>query len=171
MRILLTSDERPLNAAGIAEEAAFAKRNINDALLALADARVVKVRWAGNERLFTTYRDKWAQLLEVGPRGEALPTSRPWTRLLRALTAIHIWTEHADPEWSDYLVASEGRQLLESLAPELSVSGVDVSDLGRTLPHSGPEAIAAVIKRLLEHPRPGRAPRRRISSVDSSRVV
>src|SRR6266700_1377427 len=67
MRVLLTCTNGPLDAARISDESAFAKRNVNDTLSSLVSSRAVKARRSTNERVFIAYRDKWAELLEIGP--------------------------------------------------------------------------------------------------------
>src|SRR6266542_1497508 len=57
MRILLTAADGPLDAARIADEAGFAKRNVHETLTALVGSGVVKARWSGNERVFLAFRD------------------------------------------------------------------------------------------------------------------
>jgi hypothetical protein len=131
VRILLTRDERLLDAAYIAEQAAFTKRNVSEALLALVNAAVVKARWSGNERLFTIYRAKWARLLERGERADSLPRFAPWIPLLRTLTAIHVWLEHRyEPAWSSYMVSSQARALVDDLANDLADLANDLADIG-----------------------------------------
>jgi len=134
VRILLTRDERLLDAAYIAEKAAFTKRNVSEALLALVNASVVKARWSGNERLFTIHRTKWARLLERGETADSLPRFAPWIPLLRTLTAIHVWLEHRyDPAWSSYMVSSQARALVDALANDLADLANDLADIGLSL--------------------------------------
>jgi hypothetical protein len=72
MRVLLTWPDGPLDAARIADEAGFAKRSISDVLTSLAASRVIKAAWAGNERHFTAYKDRWA----LGPQPHEPPRPR-----------------------------------------------------------------------------------------------
>jgi hypothetical protein len=131
LRILLTSEETHLDAAQIADEAAFAKRNVNEALSALAESGAVKARWSRNERVFTVHREKWAELLQIGPRAEHLPGSMPWVPLFRALTGIYVWIEReVDPDWSDYLAASAARSLVDRLARDLESAGILLPEPG-----------------------------------------
>src|SRR5260221_4770417 len=81
MRILLTFADGTLDAARISDEAAFAKRNVSDTLTSLAASRVVKARWSGNERVYRAYRNKWAELLEVGPSAKYMPEFVSWVHL------------------------------------------------------------------------------------------
>ncbi len=53
MRVLLTWPDGPLDAARIADEAGFARRNVNDVLTSLTASGVITAAWAGNERHFT----------------------------------------------------------------------------------------------------------------------
>ena len=131
VRVLLTRDELLLDAAFIAQQAAFSKRNVSEALLALVNGGVLKARWSGNERLFTTYRSRWAHLLEHGETADSLPRFAPWIPLLRTLTAIHVWLEHHyDSSWSTYMVSSQTRQLVDSLASDLAELASDLAELG-----------------------------------------
>jgi len=125
LRILLTLEEARLDAARIAEEAGFAKRNINETLSALADSGAVQARWSRNQRVFSVFRGKWANLLEIGPGAEHLPATLAWVPLLRVLTSLYVWFEHhADPGWSEYLAASEARSLVDGLTRDLGEAGI-----------------------------------------------
>ena len=151
MRILLTCDEQPLNAADIAEETAFTKRNVSEALLAFVKAGVVKARWAGNERLFTIYRTKWAQVLEHGPTSESLPHFMPWIHILRALTAVDVWLErHFDDSWSPYMASSRARALVAGLASDLAKSGLPVDQSSLPAGDGGWVAFQKLVEALVQ---------------------
>jgi hypothetical protein len=127
MRILLTFVDGPLDAARIADEAGFSKRNVSESLTALVGSRVVKARWSGNERTYLTYRKKWAELLEIGPSADEMPSFVPWTHLLPALLEILMWLEKkAEIADSDYLISSSARDLIERVAPDLETAGLAV---------------------------------------------
>jgi hypothetical protein len=127
MRILLTSPDGPLDAARIADEAGFAKRNVGDTLAGLVASRVVKARWSGNERHFIAYRDKWTNLLEVGPSAKFMPEFVDWIDLFSASLQIASWLDgEAETKDSDYLVSSRARELVERLTPNLEATGLDV---------------------------------------------
>src|SRR3984957_4408310 len=83
MRVLLTYPDGPLDAARIADEAAFAKRNISDVLTSLTASGVIRGTWAGNERHFTAYREKWALLLDLAGPAD-MPSFVSWVHLLSA---------------------------------------------------------------------------------------
>lgn len=128
MRILLTFADGPLDAARISDEAGFAKRNINDTLASLAASRVVKARWSRNERIFLAYRDKWANLLEVGPSAKFMPEFMSWVHLLPASLQIMIWLDNiAETTDSEYLISSRARDLMEDVMPSLEVAGLALS--------------------------------------------
>lgn len=125
MRVLLTWPDGPLDAARIADEAGFAKRNISDVLTSLAASRVIKASWAGNERRFTTYQDRWALLLD--PAGRGLPSFVSWVHLLPAALQIIMWLdEKASGADSEYLIASQARRLMNRLARDLEAAGIDI---------------------------------------------
>lgn len=133
-RILLTFTDGALDAARIADEAGFAKRNVNEALTALVASRVVKARWSGNERVFLAFRDKWATILEIGPSADHLPAFVSWVHLLPALAEVLAWLEQeAGTSDSEYLVSSRARYLVERIAPDLQVLGLTVQS-SRSLP-------------------------------------
>ncbi len=134
MRILLTFADGTLDAARISDEAAFAKRNVSDTLASLAASRVVKARWSGNERVYIAYRNKWAELLEVGPSGEYMPKFVSWVHLLPACLEIMSWLEsEAETADSEYLISSRARDLTERVTADLEGAGL-AFPLSRQLP-------------------------------------
>jgi hypothetical protein len=128
MRILLTFPDVPVDAAKISTEAGFAKRNVSAALAGLVASRTVKARWSGNERHYMAYRDKWAELLEAGPSARSLPEFMPWVHLFPACLEIIMWLDNiANTEDSEYLIASQARRLMERMAHDLELAGIDAS--------------------------------------------
>lgn len=125
MRVLLTWPVGPLDAARIADEAGFAKRNVSDVLTSLAASGVIKAVWAGNERHFTAYREKWAQLLDL--TGPGMPFFVSWVHLLPAALQIIMWLdEKAGTTESDYLIASQARSLVNRITRDLEAAGIDI---------------------------------------------
>jgi hypothetical protein len=125
MRVLLTWPAGPLDAARIADEAGFAKRNVSDVLTSLTASGVIKAAWAGNERHFTAYREKWAQLLDLA--GPGMPSFVSWVHLLPAALQIILWLdEKAGTAESDYLIASQARSLINRLTRDLEAAGIDI---------------------------------------------
>ncbi|HEU5390264.1 MAG TPA: hypothetical protein VFV73_30630 [Streptosporangiaceae bacterium] len=125
MRVLLTWSDGPLDAARIAEEAGFAKRNVNDVLTSLTASGVIKAAWAGNERHFTAYREKWDKLLDLA--GPGMPPFVSWVHLLPAALQIITWLdEKAGTAESDYLIASQARSLMNRLTRDLEAAGIDI---------------------------------------------
>src|ERR1700733_7652096 len=125
MRVLLTYPSGPLDAARIADEAGFAKRNISDVLTSLAASGVIKAAWAGNERQFTAYKDRWALLLDFA--GTGTPSFVSWVHLLPAALQIIRWLdEKVGTAESDYLIASQARSLMNGLARDLEAGGIDI---------------------------------------------
>ena len=126
MRVLLTYTDGPLDAARIADEAGFAKRNISDVLTSLTASGVIKATWAGNERHFTPYHQRWEVLLDLA-RPLDMPSFVSWVHLLPAALEIIIWLdERADTAESEYMIASQARRLINRLTRDLEVAGVDI---------------------------------------------
>lgn len=126
LRVLLTHADGSLDAARIAEEAGFAKRNVNEALTALAASGAAKARWARNGRLFLVHRDKWANVLEIGPSASYLPTFVSWVHLLPSLVEVLVWLEGAaDSADSDYMPSTRARDLVDRITPDLEALGLE----------------------------------------------
>jgi hypothetical protein len=125
MRVLLTYTDGPLDASRIADEVAFAKRNTAEALTSLAASGTIKATWSGNERQFTADREKWAALLRHG-EAASMPSFVSWVHLLPAMLQILLWLDdQAGTTDSDYLVASRARSLMDRLARDLQLAGVE----------------------------------------------
>jgi hypothetical protein len=123
MRILLTYRDGPLDAACIADEVAFAKRNASEALAALAASGAISATWSGNERHFRARQEPWAVLLGI----DDMPAFVSWVHLLPAALEISTWLdEKADSVESDYLLASQARSLIDKVGRDLQAAGVDV---------------------------------------------
>lgn len=126
MRVLLTCRDGSLGVARIADEAGFAKRNISDVLMSLTHSGVIRAAWAGNERHFTAHQERWALFLALtGPAD--LPTFLSWVHLLPAALEISTWLDaKTDTAESEYLIASQGRRLINRLARDLEAADVDI---------------------------------------------
>jgi hypothetical protein len=126
MRVLLTCPDGPLDAARIADEAGFAKRNISDVLASLTASGVIKAAWAGNERHFAAYREGWALLLDLAGPADT-PSFVSWVHLLPAALEIIMWLdEKAGTAESEYLIASQARSLMNRLTRDLEAAGIDI---------------------------------------------
>ena len=124
MRVLLTYPDGPLDTARIADEAGFAKRNISDVLTSLTNSGVIKAAWAGNERHFTAYRERWALLLDLAGSAD-IPSFVSWVHLLPAALEIVIWLDEAvGTAESEYLIASQARRLMNRLTRDLEAAGI-----------------------------------------------
>jgi len=144
MRILLTFGDEPLDAARIADEAGFAKRNVSETLGALVSSGAVKARWVKNERVFLAYRSKWATLLEIGLTDNKLPTFVSWSHLLPALVEILLWLEQeTEAVDSEYMASSRARDLFARIES-------DFEQLELELPTAGPLRGAEFLPPFLE---------------------
>jgi len=136
VRYLVTAPVTDASALGIADAAAYAKRNINDTLTALVASRVVTTYEHGNERRYYLDRAMWGQFLRFEPTG--WPTYRDWPRLLGAARQLSRWLHDAALEdQSPYMLASRARTLMERLEPDLAPVGVLSASPGPALQGEG----------------------------------
>jgi hypothetical protein len=128
VRTLLTTDAPRIQPAVIARSAGYAKRNVQEALTALQAAGVVFSAEVGNEQRYATSFEHWAALLELDQR----PVHRDWPQLLLGLRRIIRWLHDPRTELlSDYMLASEARELMARAGPLLRYAGVHVDEGGR----------------------------------------
>lgn len=126
VRFLLTVEAPSARARVVADSAGFAKRNVHEALGALQAAGTVQ-RWTvGNEQRYEIDRAGWARLLGLSP--DELPSERPWPQLLAGLRAVLRWLRRSDDldQLSDYLRASQARDLLEAVRSDFAYAGVHI---------------------------------------------
>jgi hypothetical protein len=125
VRYLLTVSAPDVSAQLVAEAAAYAKRNVNETLSALAASEALTTFEIGNERRYYINRGIWGELLALGP--ETWPTYREWPRLLSAVRRVVRWLENNRlDELSPYMLASEARALMTDLEPDLAFAGVSL---------------------------------------------
>jgi hypothetical protein len=146
VRILLCVKTPWMTAGALARSAAYAKRNVHEALAGLAAARAISMFTVGGEQRYTIDRAAWGALLGISP-GE-MPIHREWPQLLGALRAILRWSVQPQlREASEYMRASSTRQLLDRLEPELAFAGVS-TNLRATV-ESAPHALEEVTDTML----------------------
>lgn len=99
---------------------------MNETLAALVATGDVARYMRGNEGRYSVDRARWADFLGVIP--EELPSYRGWPRVLHALWELDRWLgEPRLADLSDYMRASEARELMERLDAALTAAGVLVS--------------------------------------------
>ena len=127
VRHLLTVQE-PVSLDALTDSAAFAKRNVQEALTSLHAAGVVALLGGRGAQRYVVDPEAWSGLLGIG-LGE-LPSHRDWRQLLGGLRAIRRWLAGSDVEdLSEYLLASRTRDLLEEVRADFEHVGISV---GRT---------------------------------------
>ena len=129
VRFLVTSRSPGAQAEVIRRAAGFAKRNVLDAAndLVAADVLGAYTLGASGERFYHADLNRWRSLLRL----EEVPAHRDWPQLLGALRLLH--RELEDPSWnelSEYLRASEARQLMSRVEPDLRYAGVQLREGG-----------------------------------------
>jgi hypothetical protein len=127
VRVLLTAQAPWVNVAVIAASTAYTKRNVQEALSSLVAAGALGSSELGNEGRFNAPRQRWAHFLEV----DQLPRHEDWPQLFNAYRLLLRWL--ADPAHtglSDYMLASQARDVLERAAENLRFAGIPVSLAG-----------------------------------------
>jgi hypothetical protein len=128
IRILLTLRDNSLDAARISDESGFAKRNVNDTLTDLSASRAITASWSGNERHFVAPLDRWSALLDVSPSGHQIPSFVSWVHLLPASLAMIAWLDDESGSGdSEYLMSSKARSLIQHLAHDLEIAGINIT--------------------------------------------
>lgn len=123
VRYLITAPVTDASALGIADSAAYAKRNVNETLTSLVASRIVTAYEQGNARRYYLDRAMWGQFLRFQPNG--WPTYRDWPRLLGAVRQLSRWLKQpALDELTPYMLASDARSIMEQVEPELAIAGV-----------------------------------------------
>jgi hypothetical protein len=129
-RFLLTVQAPSVTAQVVSASAAYAKRNVHEALSALHSAGVIDAVTVGNEQRYGIDRERWATLL--GLTEDSLPSERDWPQLFRSLRMLVRWLDDEQHDkFSDYMLASEARTLADEIVPELRYAGVRVPIDGR----------------------------------------
>jgi hypothetical protein len=162
VRLLLTTDAPRTTVAVIANSAMYAKRNVQEALNGLEHAGVVTVASSGYEQRYAIQRDAWATLLVV----DAFPSHIDWVQLLTGLRRALGWLRRAaDSDMSEYITASEARDLLETVRRDFEYAGIvvprrrtaaeAVDDLGDVLRQTLARLQRGSIERAVDHVDPG----------------
>jgi hypothetical protein len=123
LRHLISNPEQRFTATQVSESAAFARRNVHDALTSLERAGVLVAGRDGNERMYAIQRRMWQEFLVISD-GD-WPEFMDWIRLFRVTLKLVRWAE-GPPEHgeSDYLRESKTRDLLEELEHDLTSIGL-----------------------------------------------
>lgn len=144
LRHLLTA-EAPVTLDVLAGSAAFAKRNVQEALTSLHIAGVVSLLTSEGMQRYAIDPQGWRALLAIDA-GE-LAVHRDWRQSLRGLRLIARWLNRADlDDLSEYLLASQARDLLEEVRGDFEYAGISV---GRTPGEGARQDLEALVERAL----------------------
>jgi hypothetical protein len=123
VRVLLTLDVPRVSAGVLYASAGFTRQNVRESLQQLADADVVRTTRLGPDQFYALSRTDWAQLLDS--REDELPRHNDWIQTLGSLRLILRWLRRTDvEELSEYMRASEARQLIAELEDDLRFAGI-----------------------------------------------
>ena len=135
-RFLLTVHAPSVTARVVTESAAFAKRNVHEALAALHSAGVIDAVTVGNEQRDRIDRERWETLLGLPEDG--LPTERSWPQLFHALRVLGRWLEDEQHErLSPYMLASEARTLAQETSRNSAMPACESPQVAVTAPSTG----------------------------------
>lgn len=128
IRVLLGADAPRMSVQALAASTGYAKRNVQEAAASLRAAGVASSSTIGNEQRFELPRERWLALLELPDP----PRHVDWPQLFHALRVLLRWLrdEHT-LRASEYMLASESRRVLESVAADLGFAGIPVDLAGR----------------------------------------
>ena len=132
MRFLLTASRhappgrRPrFSTPAIADEAGFAKRNVHDALVALAEAGSIELSVIGREHFYAVDVAAWSAALGV----EDSPIYRDWTHILLGLRELHRWLAEAESaDFTPYMLASEARLKMGEIQSSFTHAGMPLRE-------------------------------------------
>lgn len=129
MTSLLTIDAPRVSGQVLTRSAGFSTRNVREALGHLRRAGIVENVGVGNQSYYRVRRGDWDQLLGLDPSQR--PAHQDWVQLFGALRRVVRWLNDAEErDLSDYMLASEARQLMNEVEPDLRYAGVAVSNSG-----------------------------------------
>lgn len=121
LRFLLTMGTRA-STSQVAESAAYARRNVEEALNALAEATVITGARQAGRREWWIDRQRWADLLDI--EVAAIPRSVDWERLFSALRSVDDWFEaDVSTNRTEYIRASTARELIDNIRDDLLALG------------------------------------------------
>ena len=121
VRALLTIDAPRVTAGVLQASVGFTRQNVREGLRQLAEADVLATTTVGSEQLFALRRTDWERLLDE----EQLPRHVDWIQTLGPLRLILRWLRSPEAEaLSDYMRASEARQLIAGLERDLRFAGI-----------------------------------------------
>lgn len=126
-RSLITSSAPRLGIQVVVASAAYAKRNVQEALNSLCESGAVRSSALGNAQRYEVSPEDWVRLLGV----DRPPRHVDWPQIFGPLRRIMRWLEDpANAQLSDYMRGSEAHRLFEELEPDLRFAGVDVDLAG-----------------------------------------
>lgn len=123
VRALLTVEAPRVSAGVLYASAGFTRQNVRESMQQLAEADVLRTTRLGSDQFFALRRADWAQLL--GTREDELPLHKDWIQTLGPLRLILRWLRRSEVEGlSEYMRASEARQLVADLEQDLRFAGI-----------------------------------------------
>ena len=147
VRALLTIDAASVSTTVLTRTAAFARRNVLEAVSALENAGVARGFGTGREFSVAIDHSRWRTFLDEDPAWRV--AHRDWPELNAALRRILRWLDRPELEdMSEYMLSSRARDVLEQVRDDLDYAGVPVS-ASRTAADAWP-ALEDTVRRALD---------------------
>jgi hypothetical protein len=145
VRILLTTQAPRVDVKTLAASTGYTKRNVQEGVSALTAAGVLNSWEVGNEQRFEAPRESWSRFLVL----EQLPQHVDWPQIFYAYRKLLRWlADPANQDLSDYMLASEARNLVEEINPDLLLAGVAIDPGGQSTDSAYLERFAERVRSL-----------------------
>jgi hypothetical protein len=129
VRVLLTTQAPRVDVQTLAVSTGYTKRNVQEGVAALSAAGVLTSWEVGNVQRFEASRESWARFLAL----DRLPQHVDWPQIFAAYRRLLRWlADPANQELSEYMLASEARNLIEEITPDLLFAGVAIDPGGQS---------------------------------------
>lgn len=124
VRTLLGEDAPRMTLQTIAASSGYAKRNVQEAAASLRAAGTLDSITVGNELRFGIDRDRWMSFLDL----DRAPLHSDWPQQFHAFRVLLRWLrDPSNLHLSDYMRASNAREALSSVLPDLRFAGLGVN--------------------------------------------
>jgi hypothetical protein len=143
MRVLLTTQAPRVDVQTLAVSTGYTKRNVQEGVAALSAAGVLASWEVANEQRFEASREVWGRFLGL----DRLPQHVDWPQLFAAYREALRWlADPANQSLSEYMLASEARNLVEVITPDLRFAGIAIDPGGQS---TDPTYLERFMERLL----------------------
>lgn len=145
IRVLLTTQAPRVDVQTLAASTGYTKRNVQEGVTALKAAGVLNSWEVGNVQRFEASQEGWARFLTV----DRLPQHVDWPQIFAAYRRLLRWLANSENQnLSEYMLASEVRNLVEEVTPDLQFAGVVIDPGGQSTDSAYLERFAERLRNL-----------------------